>query len=95
MEEAVQVWGIQHVIIDNLQFMLGTPTATSTTSTTTAKKAMSSTDRWHQQDQAVAMLRRFATATGCHLTLIVHPKKARKEENRQGREKKRGRVRNE
>ncbi|XP_050739895.1 mitochondrial DNA helicase-like [Eriocheir sinensis] len=68
MEEAVQVWGIQHAIIDNLQFMLGTPLTTTTTTTATL-------DRWHQQDLAVAMLRRFATTTGCHLTLIVHPKK--------------------
>lgn len=61
MTEAVQVWGVQHVIIDNLQFMLGT--------------AERSIDRWWEQDKAVAAFRRFATANNCHVTLIVHPKK--------------------
>ncbi|KAK7060659.1 hypothetical protein SK128_018824 [Halocaridina rubra] len=61
MAEAVKVWGVQHVIIDNLQFMLGT-----------AEQAL---DRWWEQDKAVAAFRRFATLHNCHVTLIVHPKK--------------------
>lgn len=61
MTEAVRVWGIQHVIIDNLQFMLGT--------------SDQSMDRWWEQDRAVAAFRRFATTHNCHVTLIVHPKK--------------------
>ncbi|XP_063611381.1 mitochondrial DNA helicase-like [Penaeus indicus] len=61
MTEAVRVWGIQHVVIDNLQFMLGT--------------SDQSMDRWWEQDRAVAAFRRFATTHNCHVTLIVHPKK--------------------
>ncbi|KAK8379163.1 hypothetical protein O3P69_019186 [Scylla paramamosain] len=63
MREAVQVWGVQHIIIDNLQFMLGTG------------KSGSSAERWWEQDLAVSSLRRFATQTGCHVTVIAHPKK--------------------
>ena len=61
MAKAVKVWGVQHVIIDNLQFMLGT--------------GERPVDRWWEQDRAVAAFRKFATANNCHVTLIVHPKK--------------------
>ncbi|XP_076042578.1 mitochondrial DNA helicase isoform X2 [Oratosquilla oratoria] len=61
MERAVDVWGVEHVIIDNLQFMLGTSNNAS--------------DRWWEQDRAIAAFRRFATLKNCHLTLIAHPKK--------------------
>ncbi|KAG7159901.1 Twinkle-like [Homarus americanus] len=61
LTEAVQVWGIQHVIIDNLQFMLGT--------------SEQGLDRWWEQDKAVTAFRRFATLNNCHITLVVHPKK--------------------
>lgn len=62
MTEAVKVWGIKHVIIDNLQFMLGT-------------NEHAAVDRWWEQDKAVTAFRRFATFHNCHVTLIVHPKK--------------------
>ncbi|CAL4072504.1 unnamed protein product, partial [Meganyctiphanes norvegica] len=61
MVDAVGVWGVQHVIIDNLQFMLGFN-----------EKVL---DRWWEQDRAVQAFRKFATLNNCHLTLIVHPKK--------------------
>ncbi|XP_045613950.1 mitochondrial DNA helicase isoform X1 [Procambarus clarkii] len=61
MTEAVKVWGIQHVIIDNLQFMLGT--------------SDQPIDRWWEQDKTVAAFRRFATVNNCHVSLVVHPKK--------------------
>ncbi|XP_045111075.1 uncharacterized protein LOC123504543 isoform X2 [Portunus trituberculatus] len=59
MREAVEVWGGSA----RYQFMLGmghTGTAW---------------DRWWEQDKAVAILRRFATQTCCHVTIIAHPKK--------------------
>ncbi|MPC48477.1 Twinkle protein, mitochondrial [Portunus trituberculatus] len=55
--------GVQHAIIDNLQFMLRMG-HTGTAS-----------DHWWEQDKAVANLWRFATQTCCHGTIIVHPKK--------------------
>lgn len=61
MSEAVEVWGIEHAIIDNLQFMLGTTD--------------NPTDRWWEQDRAVSAFRRFASTRNCHVTLIAHPKK--------------------
>ncbi|KAK3877154.1 hypothetical protein Pcinc_018109 [Petrolisthes cinctipes] len=61
MSEAVEVWGVEHIIIDNLQFMLGTTD--------------NPTDRWWEQDRAVSTFRRFASTRNCHITLIAHPKK--------------------
>lgn len=61
---AVQQLGIQHVIVDNLQFMIGLGSANST-----------ALDRFIEQDKAVQRLRRFATQTKCHVTLVVHPRK--------------------
>ena len=61
MKEAVMLHDIKHVIIDNLQFMLGIPE--------------NAQDLWIEQDRAVASFRRFATMWNCHVTLIAHPKK--------------------
>lgn len=52
--------GIRHVIIDNLQFMLG---------------AINTQDKFQAQDHCVHLLRRLATEYGCHVTLVCHPRK--------------------
>ncbi|KAB7494665.1 Twinkle protein, mitochondrial [Armadillidium nasatum] len=61
MTEAVLLKGVTHIIIDNLQFMLGLHGASG--------------DWWLEQDRAVSTFRQFATTFNCHITLIVHPKK--------------------
>ena len=63
MTHAVYVHDISHVVIDNLQFMMGMDYTES--------------NRFLKQDQVVATFRRFATEKNCHVTLITHPRKVR------------------
>lgn len=63
MSHAVYVHDISHVIIDNLQFMMGTLNENS------------SLDRYHRQDQIIGSFRRFATDNNVHVTLVIHPRK--------------------
>lgn len=61
MSHAVYVHDIGHVIVDNLQFMMGMD--------------FNANDRFVRQDRIVAAFRRFATQKNCHVTLIIHPRK--------------------
>ncbi|KAI8083089.1 P-loop containing nucleoside triphosphate hydrolase protein [Halteromyces radiatus] len=61
-QHAVDKHGVQHIILDNLQFML-------------SQQGRSSLDRWELQDYAVHQLRRFATKQNVHISLVVHPRK--------------------
>ncbi|CEG65799.1 hypothetical protein RMATCC62417_02506 [Rhizopus microsporus] len=61
-QQAVDVYGVQHIIIDNLQFML-------------SQQARSGLDKWELQEQAIAKIRNFATIQDVHITLVVHPRK--------------------
>jgi twinkle protein len=56
------MYGVQHIIIDNLQFML-------------SQQARSGLDKWELQEQAIAKIRNFATIQDVHITLVVHPRK--------------------
>ncbi|GMR63281.1 hypothetical protein PMAYCL1PPCAC_33476, partial [Pristionchus mayeri] len=59
--------GTQHVVIDNLQFLVGMSLMND--------DGASSIDRFNAQDRLVGMLRRLATDYGVHVTLVVHPRK--------------------
>ncbi|XP_078290865.1 twinkle mtDNA helicase isoform X2 [Panthera onca] len=61
MQHAVYVYDICHVVIDNLQFMMGHEPL--------------STDRIAAQDYIVGAFRKFATDNSCHVTLVIHPRK--------------------
>ncbi|XP_060027457.1 twinkle mtDNA helicase isoform X2 [Erinaceus europaeus] len=61
MQHAVYVYDICHVIIDNLQFMMG--------------HEQLSLDRIAAQDYIVGAFRKFATDSNCHVTLVIHPRK--------------------
>ncbi|XP_047464099.1 twinkle protein, mitochondrial [Mugil cephalus] len=61
MQHAVYLYDINHVIIDNLQFMMGQENL--------------SVDKFAVQDHIVGVFRKFATNSGCHVTLIIHPRK--------------------
>lgn len=69
MEHTTYVHDIAHVIIDNVQFMMGM---------TEAEKHR---DRFWQQDAIVAAFRTFATRNNCHVTLVIHPRKERDEDD--------------
>ncbi|KAG7507128.1 twinkle protein, mitochondrial [Solea senegalensis] len=61
MEHAVYLYDINHVVIDNLQFMMGQENL--------------SVDKFAVQDHIVGAFRKFATNSSCHVTLIIHPRK--------------------
>ncbi|XP_021059459.1 twinkle protein, mitochondrial isoform X1 [Mus pahari] len=61
MQHAVYVYDVCHVVIDNLQFMMG--------------HEQLSADRIAAQDYIVGAFRKFATDNSCHVTLVIHPRK--------------------
>nr|XP_023016578.1 twinkle protein, mitochondrial [Leptinotarsa decemlineata] len=69
VEHATYVYDISHVIIDNLQFMMGT---------SEEQKYM---DRFWKQDAIIGAFREFATKKNCHVTLVIHPRKERDDED--------------
>jgi twinkle protein len=59
----VYVNDCQHVILDNMQFMIS------------RKSTNSSWDKFDVQDAAIEKFRKFATDRNVHLTLVCHPRK--------------------
>ncbi|XP_050040549.1 twinkle mtDNA helicase isoform X1 [Dermacentor andersoni] len=68
MSHAVYVHDIQHVVVDNVQFMMGVGMDNS------------NVDRFWRQDLLIAAFRRFATQHNCHVTLVMHPRKEKDSE---------------
>ncbi|KAI9595386.1 P-loop containing nucleoside triphosphate hydrolase protein [Syncephalis fuscata] len=66
MQYALYAHDVQHVIIDNLQFM-----------TSGQGRGI---ERWEIQEDALSLFRRFATDNNVHVTLVVHPRKEDKEQ---------------
>ncbi|CAG2114633.1 unnamed protein product [Medioppia subpectinata] len=62
MSYSVEAYGVRHVIIDNIQFMLG-------------MSPNQKFDRYWQQDLVIDQFRKFATRNDCHITLVMHPRK--------------------
>lgn len=60
MFEATYCYDIQHIIIDNLQFMIG---------------CRPNLDRFAYQDYVISKFREFASKYQVHVTLVVHPRK--------------------
>ena len=60
MYEVTYARDIQHIIIDNLQFMMGTELQK---------------DRFWYQDYVFAKFRKFASKYHVHITIVVHPRK--------------------
>ncbi|XP_072935747.1 mitochondrial DNA helicase [Epargyreus clarus] len=67
VEHARYMHDIAHVVVDNVQFMLGL--------------AEERDARFARQDAVVAAFRAFATARHCHVTLVMHPRKERESED--------------
>ncbi|XP_052753761.1 mitochondrial DNA helicase [Galleria mellonella] len=68
VEHARYMHDIAHVVIDNVQFMLGLADERDG-------------DRYQRQDAVIAAFRTFATARHCHVTLVMHPRKERESED--------------
>ncbi|CAG9822315.1 unnamed protein product, partial [Phaedon cochleariae] len=69
IEHATYVYDISHVIIDNLQFMMG------------VSEEQRFVDRFGKQDAIIGAFREFATKKNCHVTLVIHPRKERDDED--------------
>lgn len=69
VEHATYVHDVAHVIIDNVQFMLGLSSSES-----------GFLDRFYRQDALIGRFRNFATTHNCHVTLVIHPRKEREAE---------------
>ncbi|KAH8412802.1 hypothetical protein KR009_005815 [Drosophila setifemur] len=67
IEHASYVHDVMHVIIDNLQFMMGVSTYRG--------------DKFWEQDAIIAAFRGFATKHNVHVTLVMHPRKERQEDD--------------
>eukprot|EP00978_Attheya_sp_CCMP212_P017804 scaffold47932_cov48-Attheya_sp.AAC.1 len=63
MEYATYVHDVEHIILDNMQFMI------------TRNSGGGSFDKFDMQDIAVEKFRKFATERNVHVTLVVHPRK--------------------
>ncbi|KAM9969637.1 hypothetical protein ACTFIR_001473 [Dictyostelium discoideum] len=61
MEYAVYVQDVEHIVLDNLQFMLGSQ----------AKGI----ERFEIMDDSIEKLRKFASQKNVHITLVIHPRK--------------------
>ncbi|OQR96724.1 twinkle protein [Thraustotheca clavata] len=61
MEYAVYAYDVQHILLDNIQFMMSGQGR--------------GYDKFERQDSALDKFRKFATAKNVHITLVVHPRK--------------------
>lgn len=66
MEYACYVHDVEHIILDNMQFMI---------SRQASGGKGSSYDKFDMQDIAVEKFRKFATDYNVHVNLVVHPRK--------------------
>lgn len=66
MEYSVKQLGVQHVLIDNIQFMIGNQMLNSSNA---------KFDKFQYQDLVIGECRKFATKHNCHLTVVIHPRK--------------------
>ncbi|CRK91438.1 CLUMA_CG005110, isoform A, partial [Clunio marinus] len=69
IEHATYVHDVNHVIIDNVQFMMG------------ISEEAKHIDRFWKQDAIIAAFRTFATRKNCHVTLVIHPRKEKESDD--------------
>ncbi len=63
MSKSVIIHDVRHIIIDNLQFMVGN------------QSTHNKMDKYAYQDFVISSFRRFATDFDCHVTVVIHPRK--------------------
>ncbi|XP_030845441.1 twinkle protein, mitochondrial [Strongylocentrotus purpuratus] len=71
MAHSVYVHDIEHVILDNLQFMVG------------VSERQLSVDRFAIYDNLIAAFRKFATENSCHVSVVIHPRKEKESDELQ------------
>ena len=65
IEYAIYSYDISHVIIDNLQFLLGVRSENNL-----------KFNKYEVQDNSISKFRKLATNENIHLTLVIHPRKS-------------------
>ena len=65
MDYAAYAYDVQHIILDNLQFMLSGQVSSSG----------NGYERFASQESAIEQFRHFATARNVHISLVMHPRK--------------------
>ena len=71
MSQAVVRHKVDHVLIDNLQFMIGNE----------CNRRFATMNRFEYQDLIIGNMRKFATEHDVHVTLVIHPKKTKIDED--------------
>jgi hypothetical protein len=66
MEYAVYVYDVEHILLDNLQFMLS--------------EQGRGFDKFDLQDRAISLFREFASSHNVHISLVIHPRKENDEQ---------------
>uniref|UniRef100_A0A0N4ZP92 SF4 helicase domain-containing protein n=1 Tax=Parastrongyloides trichosuri TaxID=131310 RepID=A0A0N4ZP92_PARTI len=66
-EKNIVQYGIQHIVIDNIQFLVGLCAL--------ANEKITPLERLNLQDRFVSLFRNLSTDYGVHITMIVHPRK--------------------
>jgi twinkle protein len=74
MRLAIERHNVRHVIIDNLQFMIGSQ-CERRQEPNRYLDGSRRLDRFSFQDVVIGACRQFATDHDCHVTLVVHPRK--------------------
>ncbi|CAH0476726.1 unnamed protein product [Peronospora belbahrii] len=67
MEYAVYAFDVQHILLDNVQFMMA--------------GQGHGFDKFERQDMALDKFRKFASAKNVHLTLVIHPRKEQEDQD--------------
>ncbi|KAE8909404.1 Twinkle protein [Phytophthora fragariae] len=67
MEYAVYAYDVQHILLDNVQFMMAGQGR--------------GFDKFERQDAALDKFRKFASAKNVHLTLVIHPRKEQEDQD--------------
>lgn len=67
MEYAVYAYDVQHILLDNVQFMMAGQGR--------------GFDKFERQDAALDKFRKFASAKNIHLTLVIHPRKEQEDQD--------------
>jgi twinkle protein len=78
MEYAVYVHDVQHVILDNLQFMMSGHGKVGSLRRVCVLRShalnLQGYDKFEQQERALDKFRKFASAKNIHLSLVIHPR---------------------
>lgn len=67
MEYAVYAYDVQHILLDNIQFMMAGQGR--------------GFDKFERQDAALDKFRKFASQKNVHLTLVIHPRKEQEDQD--------------